>query len=359
MNNHTQMYRDVTAAFGPPGFEHEVRDVIRKYVEPHADELQTDNLGGLMAVRHGKDPNIKLLFLAHMDECGFMVRSVTKEGYLRFLALGGWHPNVVLGQRVVVKTAQGPVHGVVGAKPPHEMKDEERKKAPDLDDFWIDVGVSENYNPAKELGIRPGDPIVPFGTYQETANPNIHIAPNWDNRVGCITLLRIFEALSGQQPPCTVIGAFSVQEEVGLRGAGPAAWLTEPNVAIALDVSIAHDTPIDSNADEAKLGGGAAILVFDSSMVPHLALRNHLGELAEQQEIPHHYCLLKGGGYDTGAAHRVRGGVPSCVLGIPSRYIHGFGAMIHLEDIESVTQLSCAAIQSLDQSTWTKLQPTV
>ena len=338
MDPHEKMYREITEAFGVPGYEDEVRSVILKYLKPHADEITTDNLGSVIAKKEGKKNTVRILFVAHMDECGFMVKSLTKEGYIRFLPLGGWHPPVALGQRVLIKTCKGPVMGVIGAQPPHGMTDEEKKKPIELDDLWIDAGVSGEYNPAASIPIRPGDPIAPFGPYAPTANPRIALARNWDNRVGCAVLLRIFSELKKNKLPCTVYGAFAVQEEVGLRGAGTVAWKVDPDIAIALDVSQGFDTPGDKDESDARLGRGASILIYDRSMIPHIALRDTLSELADQHKIPYHFSTVMGG-YDTGRVHLHKDGVPSCVLGIPSRYIHGFASMVHMDDIDSAARL--------------------
>lgn len=350
------LYKKLTDPFGPPGYESAIRGVIQQELSGYVDSMETDRMGSLVTVKKGNNPNRSILFMAHMDECGFMVKSVTKEGYLRFLPLGGWVPMVVLGQRVTVHSEKGPVIGVVGAKPPHNMKPEERKKTPELDDLWIDLGVSEDCNPAEEFGIRPGDPIVPYGPYSTTGNPDIHVARNWDNRVGCAALVKVMQALKETTPDVSVYGVFSVQEEHGLHGAKTAAYMTDPDIAIALDVSLAQDTPVDGGDNPAKLGAGAGIIVYNRGVVPNLGLRNRLIQLARHRQITHHLDTVWGGGYDTNAIQTVKSGVPVCVLGIPSRYIHGFGAMVHLQDIEAVTSLSLALIEETDETFIDSLQ---
>ncbi|MBI1391079.1 MAG: peptidase M28 [bacterium] len=349
MNDHRALYKDITDAFGPSGFESEAASVARRYLKNAADEIESDNLGGLIARKKGRDSSVKVLLLAHLDECGFMVKSIDKNGYIRVLPLGGWNPPVALGQRVRIRSRKGDLIGIFGAKPPHEMTEDEKKKTLSLDDMWIDAGVTEDFNPAKECGVRLGDPVAPWGEYQATANPKIDLARNWDNRVGCAALIRVFQELQSITPPCDVYGAFTVQEEVGLRGAGVSAWMCDPSLAIALDVSLGRDTPCDSDSSDAKLGGGACLLIYDTSMIPHLGFRDALAAAAEANSIKHHFTFLKGG-YDTGAAHRHKTGVPSAVIGIPSRYIHGFGSMVHHGDIDDVVSLTMAFIQTADAS---------
>jgi len=269
---------------------------------------------------------------------------VSTKGYVRFLPLGGWNPQTVLGQRVAVQTANGTAFGVVGAKPPHEMTDEEKKKGVEIEDLWIDFGVTENFNPAEKLKIRVGDPIVPYGEFQKTANPKICIARNWDDRVGCIALIRIFESLKGKTPSCTVYGAFTVQEELGLRGATTVPWSVDPDLAVALDVSLGQDTPAGIEESDAKLGRGVSIVVQDVGMIPNQKFKNALIDLAEKKRISYHLTTVRGG-YDTGHIQMYKRGVPCCVMGIPSRYIHGFASMVHYDDVESAVALSLALIE--------------
>ncbi len=344
MDSTELLFKDITEAYGVSGFEEGIRNTIRRRLDGLVDEIVTDNIGSLIAVKKGSNPERKILFIAHMDECGFMVKSITPEGYLRFLPLGGWNPPVILGQRVTVLTKNGPVMGIVGAKPPHGMKEEERKKPVEIEDLWIDTGICiDAFNPAEELKIRPGDPIIPYGEFSPSANPKIFIARNWDNRSGCAVLLKIFEQLKDQIPACTVYGAFAVQEEVGLRGAATSAWVTEPDVGIALDVSQGHDTPTEKDNSDSKLGAGVSILIHDRTMIPHQKLRDTLIELADKNNIPYHFTFVQGG-YDTGRVHLHKQGAPSCVLGIPSRYIHGFASMVHRDDIENAVQLASSFI---------------
>src|SRR2546426_11826262 len=159
------------------------------------------------------------MLAGHLDEVGFMVKSITKDGFVKFLPLGGWWGHVVLAQRMVIRTRKGDILGVVGSKPPHELPDDERKKVLDIKDMYIDVGAASDFDVKKRLDIRPGDPIVPVSPFQVMANPNLLLAKAWDNRIGCALAAETAKQLEGQAHPNTVLAVATVQEEVGLRGA--------------------------------------------------------------------------------------------------------------------------------------------
>ncbi|MEW6235266.1 MAG: M42 family metallopeptidase [Candidatus Omnitrophota bacterium] len=340
-------FREITQAPGASGFEEEIRSVIHRHLEGLADEITTDRLGSLIAMREGENSNVRLMLIAHMDEVGFLVKGTDKRGYIRFLPIGGWNAQTALGQRVTIQTKRGPVFGVIGAPSPHELKEEQLKKAVKLEDLWIDAGVSLHFNPVQEYGIRPGDPIVPYGELQRSANPKVWMARNWDDRIGCAILLKIFQAMKTRKPPCTVYGVFSVQEEPALRGAATSSWIADPDLALAVDVSFARDAPGDPEEDYAPMGGGACLIVCDNWMLPNRKLRDSLLDLSEREKIPCHLSYLKSG-YDTGRVHLHKQGVPSCVLGVPSRYIHGFASLIHEDDANHAANLALHWIENVD-----------
>jgi endoglucanase len=292
---------------------------------------------------------------AHMDEVGFMVKSVTGDGYIRFLPVGGWWPNVLLGQRVNVRTRKGDFPGVIGAKPPHELTEEERKQLPDIDRMFIDIGCSEGFDLKKKTGIRPGDPVVPVSPFVELAN-GLMMGKAWDDRGGCGILIEAARALAGVKHRNTVYLVGSVQEEVGLRGARTAAEVVQPDVAFALDVSICCEHPERARKDlPERLGNGAAILVHDNTMIPNVRLRDWVIGLAERRKVRHHLTTVRGG-YDTGVIHIYRSGVPSLVVGWPTRYIHAHSGMVAAADYDAVVRLLVELVRSLDEKVGTGLR---
>jgi endoglucanase len=289
------------------------------------------------------------MIAGHMDEIGFMVKSITKEGFIKFLPLGGWWGHVVLAQRVLVRTRKGDFIGVTGSKAPHIIKADERKKVLELSDMYIDVGATDAFDIKKKLGVRLGDPIVPVSDFAILGNKKTYLAKAWDDRIGCATIIDVLHKI-GATHPNTVFGVGTVQEEVGLRGARTSANMIDPDVGFAVDVCIAMDTP-GLDADDAKLGAGAGILVYDGSVIPNTRLRDLVIDVAEKNKIPFFLTALERGGTDSGLIHLNKRGVPCLTFGVPARYIHGHVGIIHRDDYDSVVKLLVAVIKKLDKKT--------
>ncbi len=343
-----QLLREITDAPGVPGYEGPVRQVIRRYMEGLGD-IQLDGLGSIICRKPGKSDRPRIMLAGHMDEIGFMVTLITKEGYLKFQTLGGWWSQVMLSQRVVVKTRKGDVVGVVGSKPPHILSDDDRKKVVERTDMFIDVGAASEEEARNVFGIRPGDPVIPVAEFARMANPRLLLAKAWDCRVGVALFMEAIRALQGVDHPNTVYGVGTVQEEVGLRGATTSADLVDPDVGIALEVGIAGDMPgVKETEAQEKLGKGPTILLYDSSMVPHTKLRDFAFDTAEAEGIPVQVDAMARGGTDAGRIHLNRSGVPSLVIGVPTRYIHTHQGIISLDDYENALKLLLALIRRLD-----------
>ncbi len=352
MDRTEKILKDMTEATGIPGFEDEIRDRIKSEFKKYADKILYDKLGSVIAVKKGTSDRPRIGFFAHMDEIGLMVKGFTKlpKGYVKFAPLGGWWPATLTGQRVKVLTDKGEFYGVVGAIPPHLLRRrEDAQKLPELEDMFIDFGVEEKFDLQKKLGIKIGDPIVPVADFKIMGNKNIYVSKAFDDRVGCALLIRILEELSNKKFPGTAYFVATVQEEVGLRGAATSPWVFEPDVAIALDVSLTEDTPGAKSETDAKLGGGAAIVSLDYTMVAHRRLMNFLVKISEKYKIKYHLVTVTRGGYDTGRIHLFKEGVPSGIVGIPSRYIHGFQSMIHRKDFDNALKLCVNFVNEFDE----------
>jgi putative aminopeptidase FrvX len=342
------LFKELTEAIGVPGFEEEVADVMASHLKGVAT-VSYDRLGSLVAEKRGKTRDPKIMIAGHMDEVGFMVKSITKDGYIKFLPLGGWWGHVVLAQRVTVRTRQGDIVGVTGSKAPHILKAEERTKVIDLQDMYIDVGATSDFDIKKKLGVRLGDPIVPVGEFTILGNKKTYLAKAWDDRIGCAAVIDILQKV-GKTHPNTLYGVGTVQEEVGLRGARTSANMVDPDVGFAVDVCIAMDTPGTDGTDE-KLGAGAGILVFDGSVIPNRRLRDLVIETAEKSKIPYFLTALERGGTDSGIIHLNRKGVPCLTFGVPARYIHGHVGIIHRNDYDCVVRLLTEVVKKLDAKT--------
>jgi len=351
-----KMFKDLTEAPGAPGFEGRVRQIMADYLKPLCDGLETDRLGSIVGKKIGDPNGPKILLAGHMDEVAFMVTQITEEGFLRFQTLGGWWEQVMLAQRVKVYTRHGEaIIGVIGSKPPHILPAEERKKPVKKEEMFIDIGASSKEE-AESFGVRPGDMVIPVTPFTVMKNPKLLLAKAWDNRIGCAMAIEVLRRLQAESHPNIVYSGATVQEEVGLRGAQTLANAIQPDVAFALDVGIAGDTPgIKPQEAQSKLGKGPQILLYDASMIPHLGLRNLVLETAEELNIPFQYDAMAGGGTDAGRFHLQGIGVPTMVISIPTRYIHSHVSILHEDDFEHGVQLLVALIKKLDRATVEKL----
>lgn len=342
-----KMLKELTEAPGVPGNEGPAKEVMRKYIEPYAEEVYSDNLGSLIARKGNNGP--KILIAGHLDEVGFMVTRITDDGFIKFQALGGWWDQVMLAQRVTIHTKKGELVGIIGSKPPHILPPEARKKPVEQKDMFIDIGASSKQE-AEEFGVRPGDSIVPVSPFTVLKNPKMLMAKAWDNRIGCAIAIEVMKRLQNEEHNNTVFGAGTVQEEVGLRGAQTSVNTVKPDIAFAVDVGIAGDTPgITPEEAASKAGKGPQILLYDASMVPHTGLRDFVIEVAEEEKIPFQYESLAGGGTDAGRFHLYGKGVPSLVIGIPTRYIHSHAGILHRDDFENAVELLIKVIKRLDE----------
>ncbi len=348
MDETLTMLKDLTDAKGISGHEREARDVMESYIKPYADEVYTDNLGSLIAKKSGNDDGPKIMVAGHLDEVGFMVTRIDKNGFVYFQTIGGWWSQVMLAQRVTIMTSKGDVTGVIGSKPPHILSPEARKKPVKIKDMFIDIGATSKEE-ALEFGVKPGDSIVPYFEFTPMKNEKMLLAKAWDNRIGCAIAIQVLKQLQDDDHPNVVYGVGTVQEEVGLRGAKTAAHAIKPDIGFAVDVGVAGDTPgiPDKDADS-ELGKGPQIILYDASMVSHKGLRELVIETAEEKGIPYQFASMAGGGTDSGSIHLTANGVPSLSITIATRYIHSHAAILHRDDFENAVQLIVETIKKLD-----------
>lgn len=345
----TQMMKELTETDGVPGHERDVHVKVKSYLEPLSEEILKDRLGGLVGKKTGLENGPRVLLAGHLDEIGFMVTQITPKGFLRFSQLGGWWPHNVLSQRVKVKTRKGELLGIIGSKPPHVLTKDERDKVMELKDMYIDIGAKDK-DDAVAMGVRPGDWIVPVSEFTTMRDGELWVGKALDNRSGCALAIEVLRRLQGEEHPNVVYAGATVQEEVGLRGAGTIANLVEPEIAFALDVGIAYDTPgSESNAMTCNVGDGPLVLLFDATMVPHTGLRDLVMDTAEEIGIPVQVDALAGGGTDAGKFHINGSGCPSLVVGFATRYIHSHNSIMSKSDFEQAATLLTAVIKKLDR----------
>ncbi|MEM0448641.1 MAG: M42 family metallopeptidase [Methanomassiliicoccales archaeon] len=349
---------------GPSGFEKAPLRLIKEYVKEYADSVYWDRMGNLFFEKMGSSDSPVVLVPGHVDEIGFIITSINQQGYLTFNQLGGWFDQVLLGQRVSIMTKGGLVPGVIACKPPHVMDAEERKKVVTKDKMFIDVGAC-NREEVKAMGIRVGDAVVPdskfyviekkaFKEGKEVGKRKLICGKAFDNRISAFLATELIKTLRKENigHPNKVIGAATVQEEVGSRGAKTAAVQTKPDVAIILDVDISGDVPgIEPHQAPSRMGEGVSITVFDASMIPNQALKDLVIGICEEKNIPHQLSTMAGGGTDGASIHVANAGVPCIVIGVPTRHIHSHVAMIDTADLESTLRLSVELVKALDRGT--------
>ncbi len=351
-------------AFGPAGFEREPIKITREYIANYVDEITYDRLGSLVFKKVGQCKAPLVLLPGHVDEVGFIVSGIDETGYLTFNPLGGWFDQVLLGHRVKIRTRDREIEGVIAAKPPHLLSRQEREKVIKKDKMFIDIGCA-NVDEAKDKGVRIGDPVVPDSSFSLTektvfeegkrqGKDRLAMGKAFDDRIGVFIAAEVIRKLSEERiaHPNTVLGAATVQEEVGLRGARTTAHVARPDVCITLEVDISGDVPgIKPHQAPAKMGKGPSILTFDASMIPNQALKETVISVAEAKRIPYQLSQVSAGGTDAGAIHIHGEGCPSLVVGVPTRHIHSHTGILSLTDVENCIKLVIEVVRTLDEKT--------
>ena len=341
------LLRSICAAPGVSGFERRIRDLVLDQLRELADEVSTDNMGNVIAVKKGRERK-RVMVAAHIDEIGFIVNHIDDKGFIRFLPLGGFDPKTLTAQRVIVHGRQD-VIGVMGSKPIHIMKQEERSKVVPITDYFIDLGLPKE---EVEKLVAVGDPITRERELIEIGN--CVTSKSLDNRVSVFILLEVLRELKGQDIPYDLYATFTVQEEVGLRGAMGSVSHIDPDFGFGLDVTIAYDVPGGSPQERVTcLGCGAAIKVLDGSVISDYRMVNYLKEVATTNDISYQLELLPAGGTDTAAVQRygTKGSIAGAIS-IPLRNMHQVIEMAHQQDIADCISLLAGAIRGLDTYDW-------
>lgn len=357
MDDTLQMLKVLSETNGPSGYEHEVRKAVIRYLAPLSHDIVKDRLGSIAGKRVGQADGPTILIAGHMDEVGWMVASVTPEGFLRFTPLGGWWSHVMLAQRVRIETADGQSHiGIIGSKPPHILTREEREKVVPMKELYIDVGARSR-DEVVEMGIQPGDPITPVSDFTTLRNDELLLGKALDNRAGCAASIEVLKRLQEVNHPNTVFAGATVQEEVGCRGAETLASLVQPDISIAIDVGPALDTPgLEEEHTICRMGDGPLLLIYDATMIPHVGLRRLVLQTAKELGIQVQLDVIEAGGTDGGSFHMNDIGCPSIALGFATRYIHSHTAMMARKDFDDLVTLVTALVTKLDADTVRRLQ---
>jgi len=329
----------LSEAFGVSGCEDEVRGLIIEAIKDHVDEYNVDALGNLIALKRGTgESELKVMLAAHMDEVGLMITHIEKDGSLRFRPVGGLDDRILLAKKVLIGEKRVP--GVIGVKPIHLLKKEERQKVVKVEQMAIDIGATSREEAEK---------VVKIGDYAAFATEFAELGDTvkgkaFDDRVGCAVLIELLK----ERYPFDLYAAFTVQEEVGLRGAKVAAYAIKPDVAFVLEGTIADDLPKERDiSPTTELGKGPAITIMDRTFIADRRLIDLLVETAKELDIPYQFKQPGVGGTDAGAIHLSREGVPSVTVAVPCRYIHSPASLLSLEDFENTVKLMKGALARL------------
>ncbi|MFH1787911.1 MAG: M42 family metallopeptidase [Candidatus Altiarchaeota archaeon] len=340
-----KLLKELCTAGGISGFEDDVRSIMQRELEKTCETVKEDKFGNIIGKKgNGKT---KIMLAAHMDEVGLMVKHISKEGFISFVKVGGIDDRVLLHQRVVVKSEKGEFPGIIGLKPPHLQKDEERKKIVNHDDMFIDIGAKDKKAAEKKVSV--GDPIM-FEASFGALSKNLYYGKAVDDRIGCYAVLKVMEAIP-KNVDATVYAVGTVQEEVGLKGARVAAYSINPDYAIALDTTISGDTPgIKETESSLKLGAGPAITLSEAGgrgLVSHPKVRDVMIKTAKKAKIPYQIDVIEGGMTDAAIIYLTREGIPSGVISAPTRYIHGPTSVFDLRDVKNTIKLAGSVVRSL------------
>jgi len=330
-----QFLQELLEAPSPSGYEQPAARIWREYVKPHADQLITDVHGNSIAVLN-PDAEFKFMITGHVDEIGLLITHIDDKGYLYTAQIGGMDPALLIGQRVQICTADGPVLGVIGRKAIHQMTPEERKKAVEMENIWVDIGASSKKDALKRVAV--GDPMVIDVPYRRLNGDKI-VSRATDDKAGAFVVAEVIRALSRRKLKISVIGVATVQEEIGLRGAITSSYKIHPHAGIAVDVGFASDHP---DTDPKKTGqvslGKGPILHRGPNINP--ILEKELFKAAKTHKIPTQVTAEpRGTGTDANAIQLCRGGAAAGLISIPNRYMHTPVEVISLKDLEACIKL--------------------
>lgn len=338
-----QFLKDLLDAPSPSGFERPVQDVVRRYANPFADEVKTDSHGNVFVVKNPKAP-LRLMFAGHCDQIGLLVQHIDADGFIYAQTIGGWDPQVLIGQKMTIWAGGGPIYGIIARKAIHLLTEEERKQVVKLKDLWIDIGAKTKEEAAALIKV--GDPITMKLEFCSMLN-NMASATAMDDKCGLWVCIEACRRAAQKSLNCAIHAVSTVQEEIGLRGAQTAAFSVDPQVGIAVDVTHATDCPtIDKKTEgDVKLGGGP-VIYRGPNMNPVVVER--LMKIAAENEIAYQPAASgRATGTDANTMQTSRGGVATGLVSIPNRYMHSPVEMISLDDIDRAADLLAAFAVSL------------
>lgn len=341
-----ELLKKLLNAAGVSGYEDEIGKIMAQELKKSCDEVHIDNFGNVIA-RKGKGAK-KIMLAAHMDEIGLVVKYINKDGYINFIKVGGIDDRILPGQRVVIKAKTGDVFGVIGAKPPHLQKEEERKQPLKYEDMFIDIGCKSKEESLKKVSL--ADSII-FEPNSGVLNGKLCYGKAIDNRLGCFALLKIMENI--KKPDVQVHAVATVQEEVGLKGARTSSFRINPDLAIAIDTTVAGDMPMIKETESSiKIGEGVAITMIEASgrgLIVNSKVKDLFIDTAKKNKIKYQIDVVEGGMTDGAMIYMNREGILTGVLAIPARYVHCPTGVFNADDIDSAVDLTVRIIEKVSK----------
>ncbi len=344
-----ELIKDLSNAYGAPGFEDEVLEVVERYKGNM--KYERDKMMNVYLSYGKRDENKPTIMLdGHLDEVAFMVQFIDAKGLIKFIPLGGWVVDNIAAQLVMVKNREGNyIKGIVSSKPPHFMTQEERNKKIDIEMLSIDVGATSREEVINDFKIEVGAPIVPFVEFEYNKKNGTMLGKAFDNRLGCAAAIEVMKRLEREALKVNLITALATQEEVGTRGAYVTSNRVKPDIAIVFEGSPADDTFTDTYRTQCGLNLGPQIRYRDSSYVSHHRFISFAREVAEESNIPYQNAIRLSGGTNAGRIHLSNKGVPVLVLGIPVRYVHTHHCFAKIKDLENTVKLAVEIIKKMDK----------
>ena len=340
-----ELMKELSLTPGVSGSEEKIAEIIERELKDTVDSIERDTMGNLIATKKGEKKAPTIMLASHMDEIGLMVSYIDDKGYLKFTTIGGINDQMLMNQTVVVHGSKGDVVGVIGSKPPHVTKPEERNKVIKASDMFIDIGACSKED-AEEM-VSVGD-VITFKSWFEEFPNDLIMGKALDNRVGCYVMMEVLKRVDTR---ATVYGVGTVQEEVGLKGAKTSAFKLDPDMAIALDVTLSGDHPgIKPEEAPVVMGKGPALVLADASgrgILTAKSIKEMLMKAGDENDIDYQLEVSDGGTTDGTAILLTKEGIATGVLSVPTRYIHTTVSVCSMKDIESTIQLITTAINNL------------
>jgi endoglucanase len=335
------LLKQLTEASGISGNEKEVRDFIISEIKDYVDSYKIDRIGNIIAYKKGKENSNKLMVTAHMDEVGLLVKEIDSMGLIKFMTVGGIDKRILVSKPVLIGKEK--IAGVIGAKPIHLQKKEERTKALEFDELYIDIGSNSKEETERLVSI--GDYVSFSSDYIEFGEGMIK-AKALDNRVGCSLLINLIKEIKDT----SFYAVFTVMEEVGLVGSGPAAYEVDPDISLVLEGTICYDMPkLDTHMIPTFINGGPAISLIDRTTVFNSKFREAIVDIAEKNNIPYQYRKTSMGGNDSGKVHTTKNGSITTTISVPCRYIHSPTSVMSKSDYDNTYKLLKAILVELEK----------